>query len=142
MSAATVTKVALASAQVNHDDADVRHPMAELLTRNSKSADREKGVRVEHGLRWSGAQVRDNVLHVPAAEPEIVAKAWRLNERAAAHLRDAVARLTPDRLPTLAPKIQTRQIHLFAGTHVEAVPGECTLPGILTDPLQVPPVNG
>ena len=134
-STSTITRAALASAQVNHDDHDVRRPMVELLIRNSDSADRKKGVRVEQGLRWSAAQVRDNVLHVPAAEPAILAKAWRLDERAAGRLSDAVSHLSPGKLPSLAPAIKTRQIHLFAGTHVEAVPGECRLPDIVTDAL-------
>jgi hypothetical protein len=138
VSTASVTKVALASAQVNHDDQDVRHPMVDLLTRNSSSADREKGARVEQGLRWSGAQVRDNALHVPLAEPDILTKAWKLDGRVSERLHDAISRLSVDRLPTFAPKIETRQIHLFAGTHVEAVPGECTLPDIVTDALSPP----
>ena len=138
VSSATVTRVALASAQVNHDDQDVRHPMADLLIRNSSSAEREKGAHVEKGLRWSSAQVRDNVLHVPAADPAILAKAWHLEERVGSHLTDAISRLSPDNLPKFAPKIEKRQIHLFAGTHVEAVPGECTLPDILTDALSRP----
>ncbi|MFL6529486.1 MAG: hypothetical protein ACJ8KX_03350 [Chthoniobacterales bacterium] len=140
VSAATVTKVALASAQVNHDDTDVRRPMVDLLVRNTSGGDREKGVHVEQGLRWSGAQVRDNVLHVPAAEPAILGKAWHLDDRVAGRLGDAISRLSADRLVALAPKIETRQIHIFAGTHVEAVPGECTLPDILTDALK-PPAN-
>ena len=138
VSNATVTRVALASAQVNHDDQDVRHPMADLLIRNSSSAEREKGAHVEKGLRWSGAQVRDNVLHVPAADPAILAKAWHLEKGVGSHLSDAISRLSPENLPKFAPKIEKRQIHLFAGTHVEAVPGECTLPDILTDALSRP----
>jgi hypothetical protein len=51
-------------------------------------------------------------------------------------VRDAITRLSPDRLPGLAPKIEKRQVHLFAGTHVEAVPGECVLPDVLTDALK------
>ena len=138
VSTAQVTRVALAAAQVNHDDQDVRHPMVDLLKRNTSSSEREKGAQVEQGLRWSGAQVRDNVLHVPAADPAILARAWHLDERAAGKLNDAIARLSPDKLPSFAPKIETRQIHLFAGTHVEAVAGECILPDIVTDALSRP----
>jgi hypothetical protein len=138
VSTATVSRVALASAQVNHDNQDVRRPMADLLARNASSTEREKGAHVEQGLRWSGAQVRENVLHVPAADPEILAKAWHLDGQVAARLKDAISRLSADQLPKFAPKIETRQVHLFAGTHVEAVPGECTLPDILTDALSQP----
>nr|MDQ6913033.1 hypothetical protein [Verrucomicrobiota bacterium] len=135
VSTSTLTRIALGSAQVNHDDQDVRRPMAELLARNSISAEREKGARVEDGLRWSAAQARDNVLHVPVADAETATKAWHLNDQAARQFGKAISILAKDKLVAFAPKITTRQIHLFAGTHVEAVPGDCTLPDILTDAL-------
>ena len=136
VSTATLTRIALGSAQVNHDDQDVRRPMAELLARNSNSAEREKGVRLEDGLRWSAAQTRDNILHVPVADAETATKAWHLNDQAARQFGEAISILGKDKLVQFAPKITTRQIHLFAGTHVEAVPGDCVLPDILTDALK------
>ncbi len=138
VSTATLTRIALGSAQVNHDDQDVRRPMADLLVRNSHSAEREKGARVEDGLRWSAAQARDNILHVPVADAETATKAWHLNDQAARQFGKAISILAKDKLVQFAPKITTRQIHLFAGTHVEAVPGDCTLPDIVTDALSQP----
>ena len=84
------------------------------------------------------AEPRPDVLHVPAADPEILAKAWHLEKGVGSRLSDAISRLSPENLPKFAPEIEKRQIHLFAGTHVEAVPGECTLPDILTDALSRP----
>jgi hypothetical protein len=136
VSTSTLTRIALGSAQVNHDDQDVRRPMADLLARNSISAEHEKGARVEDGLRWSAAQARDNILHVPVADAETATKAWHLKDQAARQFGEAISILAKDKLVQFAPKITARQIHLFAGTHVEAVPGDCTLPDILTDALK------
>jgi len=60
----------------------------------------------------------------------VVRKAWALPGRAAEGLQDALARLTPDRIGRLFPQPNVRVVHVFAGVHVEAVPGSCVLPDI------------
>ena len=42
---------------------------------------------------------------------------------------DAIKRISPDSLARLAPA-SVKVVHVFAGLHVEAVPGSCVLPDI------------
>jgi hypothetical protein len=42
----------------------------------------------------------------------------------------AVERIDPGKIQLLIPKPIVRTVHVYAGTHVEAVPGECLLPDI------------
>ena len=55
--------------------------------------------------------------------------AWGLRGSAANGLVESLGRIAPDRLGAIfEPRVRT--VHVFAGTHVEAVPGTCVLPGI------------
>ena len=140
-SAPSLTRSALAWAQVIHDDDQLRAPMVALLFRNFHTADQKRGASVERGLLWRAAQVRDNVLHVPAADSETLSKALKLNDGAAADLGKSFSLLSPEKLAGLTAQ-STREVHLFAGTHVEAVAGECHLEGITTDSLPGTKVDG
>ena len=88
-------------------------------------------------LRWEQAEVRANAIHVPLAPADVVTKAWGLEAGAATALTDKLALLESDRLHLLLPETTTRNIHVFAGTHVEAVAGECTLADVISDALSV-----
>src|SRR5215471_20696251 len=61
-----------------------------------------------------------------ATGPEDARRAARPAER----LQHALTRLTPDRIGQLFPQPNVRVVHVFAGVHVEAVPGNCVLPDI------------
>jgi hypothetical protein len=67
---------------------------------------------------------------VPLADADVVHRAWGLSAKVAERLQDALGRLTPDRLGRLFPQPNVRVVHVFAGVHVEAVPGNCVLPDI------------
>ena len=69
-------------------------------------------------------------VHVPLADADVVHRAWSLSAKVAERLQDALGRLTPDRLGRLFPQPNVRVVHVFAGVHVEAVPGNCVLPDI------------
>jgi len=137
VSTAAANRAIMAWTHLGHDDDVVRRPLADLLVRHSDQAERAAGTLVEQGLRWEQAEVRANAIHVPIGPADVVAKAWNLEPAAAAALSEKLGLLEPPRLGRLIPEATTRNIHVFAGTHVEAVAGECVLQGVISDPLSV-----
>ncbi len=112
--------------QAGNDDA-VRRPVREVMralgSRSNSTA------QVEHGLSWSRTEVRGNGVHVPLSAPENVVSGWKLKDALAKKFNSAIGRLSPERLGEIFA-VQTRTVSIFAGTHVEAVPGSCVLPDI------------
>ena len=129
------TRAALALLQANGDYVALQRPMVELLTGRGNTTDRKKQARIERGLQWRATDVRWNAVHVPLADAQTLAKAWNLDKGVASRLEVSLSRFDPMQLSKLSTVV--RQVNLFAGTHVEAVPGDCKLPDIITDPLTV-----
>ena len=79
------------------------------------------------------------MLHVPLAPEADVQSAWKLSGALSTNLSGAISTLTPPALGAIlgVPPVQT--IHVYAGTHIEAVPGECLLPGIVNAPASNSP---
>ena len=69
-------------------------------------------------------------MHVPIAEPRTAGKAFGLKAGDLNRFVKAVERIDPGKIHLLLPKPIVRTVHVYAGTHVEAVPGECLLPDI------------
>ena len=76
-------------------------------------------------------------MHVPLSDLESVQSAWQLDAEASTTLGKAVAQLSPAALGTVLGPLPPQTLHLYAGSHVEVVPGTCTLPDIITDALSV-----
>jgi hypothetical protein len=112
--------------QAGADDA-VRRPMLDMLrTVGSRGND---PAALEHGLSWSQTQVRGNGIHVPLSATADVVSAWKLKEQTAARFKASMTSIANDRLGAIfKPLVQT--VSVYAGTHVEAVPGSCVLPDI------------
>ncbi len=112
--------------QAGADDA-VRRPMLDVLRSIGSRGNEPQAL--EHGLSWSQTQVRGNGIHVPLSATENVLSAWKLKEQAATRFKSSMASIAPDRLGSIfKPLVQT--VSVYAGTHVEAVPGSCVLPDI------------
>jgi hypothetical protein len=126
---ATPVAAALDALQADRDDDALRVPVLELLRRQG-AVGGEREATVDRGLSWSAAEARANAVHVPLAEPDVTAKAWGLKAREHDRFVKAVGRLAPEKLRPLLPKPVVRTVHVYAGTHVEAVPGQCLLPDI------------
>ncbi|HVT40985.1 MAG TPA: hypothetical protein VHE78_18255 [Gemmatimonadaceae bacterium] len=93
---------------------------------------------VAAGLAWSQSEARANVLHVPLAAAADVRSAWKLGGAESANLVGAISQLAPPALGAIIGTPPAQTIHVYAGSHIEAVPGECVLPNIVTDALNVP----
>ena len=112
--------------QAGADDA-VRRPMVDVL-RNIGARGNDPQT-LEHGLSWSQTQVRGNGVHVPLSTTDNVMSAWKLKDQSAARFKASMSSIGAERLGAIfKPVVQT--ISVYAGTHVEAVPGSCVLPDI------------
>jgi hypothetical protein len=80
-------------------------------------------------LAWSQTKVKDNHVHVPLADPVNALSALKLpRELAERFNKQVVNRIyDPAVLSTFTFK---RDVFLFIGTHLEAVPGKCILPDV------------
>lgn len=113
-----------ATEAVGDDDA-ARGPMVQLL----RTVPSRGKPSLEGGLAWQRTETRGNGVHVPLAAADNLVAAWGLRGSAASELVNSLERIAPDRLGAIfEPRVRT--VHVFAGTHVEAVPGTCVLPGI------------
>jgi hypothetical protein len=129
--AAVYTKHFLSAAMTARDDGSVHGAFATLIDRTHTSGDAGD---IAAGLSWSESDVRANVVHVPLADEANVQSAWKLAGEAASNLSDAVKATAPATIGSLFEPI-VRTVHLYVGSHMEAVPGECVLPDIVTDAL-------
>ncbi len=78
-------------------------------------------------LAWSRVRVQDKGIFVPLSDPDTARKALALPKAKDDALRGALARVA---IPLLRKYTRTRRVHLFMGTHIEAVPGNCLLPDV------------
>jgi len=86
-------------------------------TRGNVAAD-----EMQHAFVWSRTAVRGKTIYVPLAG-EVAAKALKMQKGEKPYL-DALRRIEEFRLKPLPRK---RNVHLFMGTHIEPVAGECVL---------------
>jgi len=107
------------------DDDATRGPMVQLL----RTVPPRGKATLEGGLAWQRTETRGNGVHVPLASADDVVAAWGLRGSAATGLVNSLELIAPDRLGAIFER-RVRTVHVFAGTHVEAVPGTCVLPGI------------
>jgi hypothetical protein len=70
--------------------------------------------------------VREDSVLVPLAEAETAASAFGLKGKSRSSFLGSLGRITPDAVVKLVP-VAVQHVHLFMGTHIEAVAGECVL---------------
>jgi hypothetical protein len=107
---------------------DIQRPLARLLGPDTNAA---------KALRWSRAETRDDSLLVPLAETRVVGQALGLRGREREEFASAV-----NSVVKVAEIVRedTQSTHLFMGTHMEAVAGECVLADL--PPLEPAPPDG
>jgi hypothetical protein len=88
------------------------------------------GARLDQGLAWDRTRSLGNAVHVPLANADDVSNAWKLKGEMRQRLKGALKKLEPGEIEKIAPKATVRVVHVFAGLHVEPVPGSCVLPDI------------
>jgi hypothetical protein len=108
--------------------ARIQRPLAQLLGPDTNSA---------MALRWSQAETRDDSLLVPIADARTASNATGLHGRDREEFSSALTSLVH---VADTVKADTRSTHLFMGTHVEAVAGECVLQDV--PPLEPVPPTG
>lgn len=108
----------------------LRGAMLSSVQKASQASGVARSVRLDQGLTWDRTTTLGNAVHVPLATADIVSKAWGLKGKVTERLQDALTRLRPDAIERLFPRPVVKVVHVFAGLHVEAVPGSCVLPDI------------
>jgi len=101
-------------------------PFAKLASGPARAAghDAAQGESLASGLAWSRALVKNGEIHVPIAEPANWPAAWK--QGAGAKLASAISATIGD-AAWRSQWTTTRSVHIFMGTHVEAVAGTCVL---------------
>jgi hypothetical protein len=129
---------ALAEAPVHVDPAVLQQPLARLLSGTQDIRSAAKGAAPAAtaavaaaaspvgALRWSESIVREDSVLVPLAPPETAASAFGLKGQARTSFLGTLARISPEAVAKLFP-VTVQNVHLFMGTHIEAVAGECVL---------------
>ena len=129
---------ALAVAPAHVDSVALQQPLARLLSGTQDMRVAGKGASPPAAaaagaagspvgaLLWSESIVREDSVLVPLAEPETAASAFGLKGGARTSFLDTLGRISPDVVAKLFP-VEVQNVHLFMGTHIEAVAGECVL---------------
>jgi hypothetical protein len=124
------------------DAAVLQRPLASMLveTRRGSTGTADgppagSGPTPAGALLWSQSTVREDSVLVPLAAPATAAHAFGLKGRSRSAFIDSLERFNPEAIARLVP-VKTQQVHLFIGTHIEAVAGEC----VLQDVPPAPPV--
>jgi hypothetical protein len=86
-------------------------------------------------LLWSQSAVREDSVLVPLAEPETAAKAFGLKGQSRTTFLKTLDKIRPEVVGKLFP-VTVQNLHLFMGTHIEAVAGQCVLDDL--PPLPAP----
>ena len=81
------------------------------------------GQSIADGLAWSRASVNNGEIHVPLADPDNLPESWKAST---SELLKGI-KATIDDAKWRERLTSTRSVHLFMGTHVEAVAGTCVL---------------
>ena len=106
-------------------------PFAALLSGIARRSAGSKGAPARPGLAqafaWSRAGVRADGIHVPLAALENSLSVFP--QAAATRLGKAIS-TTVLNAAWLKKWISTKSVHVFIGTHIEAVAGECVLPDV------------
>lgn len=110
-------------------ESDLRSTMFSSVQKASQASGAAATVRLDQGLSWDRTTSVGNAVHVPLAAADTVTSAWGLQGKVSERVTDAIKRISPESFARLAPA-SVSVVHVFAGLHVEAVPGSCVLPDI------------
>jgi hypothetical protein len=106
---------------------DLAQPILRLLIAGSPPAGRRAAPRISQALEWSKLQVRDQTVYVPLTDHTNLVTALG-NQKGVVDFGSKIGETI--RNPNWLKRfVRRRDVHLFMGTHIEAVPGMC----ILTD---------
>jgi hypothetical protein len=117
----------LSEAVASPTDASVQRPLARLINQ-------QHGPTAHAALAWSQSEVREDSVLVPLTDPQTASRALGLTRANREQFIGAIDGITS---AVAAIRAITKSVHLFMGTHVEAVAGDCVLEGL--PPLEEPP---
>lgn len=113
----------------NRDIGALQSPVFHAI-RNTTKSDKEAD-NLQKAFSWSDIYVEGKSIFLPMAKPKLAVKKLNLTDKDAAKFHEKLKLIRPGNLHITVNK---RDIHLFAGTHIEAVPGNCVLPDLPSYP--------
>lgn len=102
----------------------LQKPLASMVQRATPGTG--PGAKPTNALAWSQSYVRDDSLHVPLADAKAAASALKLAGKTKTAFDKAISLTLPAAVAAI-PKTRVQVVHLFMGTHIEAVAGDCIL---------------
>jgi hypothetical protein len=120
------TKRFLTHLQDHREVPVLAQPILDLLGgRQTRAGAARSQARLQRALEWSRLQVRDNTIYVPLTDEGNLVGALG-QRKPVLDLADKLGKTI--RNPAwLKRVVRRRDVHLFMGTHIEAVAGECVL---------------
>jgi hypothetical protein len=122
----------LAGAEARLDMASLQRPLARMLSPGPMAtsirapSEGTPSASAQGALLWSQSSVREDSVFVPLAEAETAANALGLEGRPRTSFLKSLAGIRPEAVAKLVPET-VQHVHLFMGTHIEAIAGECIL---------------
>jgi len=100
-------------------------PVVQALRSRVKSD--KDATELTKAFQWGSAYPKDNSIFVPATTPDLALPKLDLDRKMATDFRKKLDKVMVGKLKIV---VHRKDIHLFAGTHVEAAPGQCILPDL------------
>ena len=119
------SKKLLRHMHASRDLETLQQPVMQAL--RSKVKKPEEAVEIGKAFQWGSTYTSDKSIYVPATTPELALPKLGLDGKTGATFRGKLERIA---LPKLRRVVSRKHVHLFAGTHIEAVPGLCRLPDL------------
>lgn len=119
------SKKILRHRHANRDVETLQAPVMQAL--REKVGRDEQATEIGKAFQWSSAYAQDKSIFVPAANTDLAVSKLDMKENEAQVFRDKLSLVAPGKLKLVVSK---RDVHLFAGTHVEVAPGLCRLPDL------------
>ena len=119
------SKKMLRHMHANRDLETLRAPVQQVIRGKVESDD--EATEIAKAFQWSSAYAKDTSVFVPATAPELAVPKLGLTEEQATDFRGKLDSVAGG---VVNVEVSTKDVHLFAGTHVEAAPGRCRLPGL------------
>lgn len=124
------TKKFLRHLHANRELQTLQAPVQQAIRAKVRSDD--QATEISKAFQWSSAYPKDNSIFVPATTAGLAIPKLDLKGQEAKVFREKLDRVAFGKLKIVVSK---KDVHLFAGTHVEAVPGICKLPDL---PVMMP----
>jgi hypothetical protein len=115
--------------KMRRDEGTLQQAVLSALMNAAQKPRRKVNPKIRHILDWSRLRVWGKSIYVPMAAAESVASIFNLSAAVKKKYLGALGRIEKIRIKHVC---NTRDAYVFLGTHIEAAPGKCKLPDIVS----------